>query len=349
MHRAKYRRRTCLLAAAALILSGCHPSKPPPPAKLFLFTATTLQNNLGGNVTEAFGIDDHGQIAGRTAAPKSAGGHSHAVLWAGGSVRDLGTLDDGGSEADIITSDNAIYGWSSSKKIHIHGVVFQEGGPKDLGVLNGASSQVDAAASNGRYVMTIQEIAGATKAYLYGGKKPINLGLLTGFRTAMASAMNDTGFITGTDRSDAGLERAFIWHNGNLIPLMPPPGFLDTFGNAINAQGEVAGSASIGASRSRAVVWLNGKPTILPSGKGKDAEAHSINDAGDVVGSVHGHACLWRRVKNSYASPIDLNTETDKPPDTDLSNAVAINNRDEIICNTSPAHGIRAYLLRRTR
>ena len=307
-----------------------------------------LQNNLGGDVTEAFDIDDAGRVAGRAAFPKSAGGHSHAILWTDGSVRDLGTLDDGGSEADIITSDNRIYGWSSCKKIHIHGVEFRDSGPIDLGVFNGAASQVAAAGGGGRFVLTVQEITGATKAYLYGGKTPIGLGLLPGFRTAMASSMNDEGAVTGTDRSDAGLECAFIWQNGTLKPLLPPAGFQDTFGNAINADGAVAGNASIGAARSRAVVWQNGKSIILPSGKGKDAEAHGINDAGDVVGSCNGHACLWRHVSGGYAPPIDLNAAAKKPVHTDLANAVAINKLGDIVCNSSPAQGIHAFLLRKS-
>jgi len=349
MHRANSRRRTCATAGFALLLAGCQSPKPPPPVKVSLFTAATLKNPLGGDVTEAFDLDDRGQVAGRAAYPKSEGGHSHAILWTAEGVRDLGTLDGGGSEADIITPDGRIYGWSSRKKIHIHGVEFCDGGPQDLGVLNGAASQVAAATSGGRFVMTIQEIQGATKAYLYDGKTPLNLGLLPGFRTAMAAAMNHSGAVTGTDRSDSGLERGFVWQNGALKPLMPPEGFQDTFGNAINANGDVAGNASIGAARSRAVVWHGGKPVILISGKGKDAEAHSINDAGDVVGMINGHACLWRLTDYGYSSPIDLNAQTDKPDDADFADAVAINNRDEIICNSSPAHGIHAYLLHRTR
>ena len=333
-----------LIGAPALILvSGCHPAQKPSP--LPAFTVTPLANPLGGNVVEAYGLDDNGRVAGRAAYAKSAGGHSHAMVWDHGNVRDLGTLDKGGSEADIVTESGGIYGWSSVQKIHIHGVKFGDQGPTDLGVNGGAASQVSAADNAGRYVLTVNETDGSTASYLYNGKTKTALGRLPGYRNTMASCMNDRGEIVGTASNGAGGDRAFIVQGGAMRALPPLTGSTDSFANAINAVGVVAGTASSGAEMHRAVVWKDGKPEELPSGIGKESEAQAINDAGDVVGTCNGHACLWRHARNGQWSLYDLNALADPNQALDLGEALAVNNKGQIACNTVPHNGIKAYLL----
>lgn len=332
------------LAAVAAPLAGCHPAQqhPQPTPKL---TATALPNILGGNVTEAFDLDARGRVTGRASYAKSVGGHSHAMLWENGAAHDLGTLDNGGSEADVITQDGKIYGWSSLQKIHIHGVAFGTDAPRDLGVYNGAASQVVAADRSGKYILTVDGIDGATRAYLFDGKTVTPIGPLPGYRNTVATAMNDDGLVVGMTSAGDNNDRAFSWQAGRMEVLPLPPGSDETFANAVNASGVVVGTASEGAGQNRAVVWDHGQVEALPSGPGKPAEARAINDAGDIVGTCNGHACLWRHGKLGYTHLTDLNSLAHLGKQADLAVAVAINNHGQIACNTSPRNGIQAYLL----
>jgi len=62
---------------------------------------------LGGNSSEAVGINRLGQIAGNSAA---ADGATHAVLWQSGTMTDLGTL--GGSASELPASTTSAR-WSA--------------------------------------------------------------------------------------------------------------------------------------------------------------------------------------------------------------------------------------------
>lgn len=328
---------------AVILTGGCHPAQNPAPSPAF--TAAALPNPFGGNVVQAISLDDTGRTVGRAAYAKTAGGHSHAMVWEHGDARDLGTVDQGGSEADIVTESGGIYGWSSVQKIHIHGVKFGGDKPVDLGVNGGAASQVSAADNAGQYVLTVNEIDGSTSSYVYNGKSKRSVGRLPGYRNTMVSAMNDHTDIVGTTTNGMGAERAFISQNGQMRGLPPLPGSTDSLANAVNSFGIVAGTSSTGAGMHRAVVWQGGKPEELSPGIAKESEAQSINDAGDVVGACDSHACLWRHDKNGRWTLYDLNTLVGAKETLDLGVALAINNKGQIVCNTVPHSGIKAYLL----
>src|SRR3989442_14533195 len=77
---------------------------------------------LGGPVSEAYGVNDVGQVVGGTSTVSVAG---HAFLWQDGAMTDLGTLrGDGGSAPDINDLRQEV-GGSSTPAAGDHAVLLQ--------------------------------------------------------------------------------------------------------------------------------------------------------------------------------------------------------------------------------
>ncbi len=87
-------RRIPIVPLAALLLVGCQDIPTQPESSVALLsvvldlTATDL-GTLGGTSSQAFGINDHGQVVGQS---RLANGQLRAFLWEDGAMTDLGTL-----------------------------------------------------------------------------------------------------------------------------------------------------------------------------------------------------------------------------------------------------------------
>jgi len=162
----------------------------------------------------------------------------------------------------------------------------------------------------------------------------------TGYPLASPSAINNNGLVLGIAYTNSyqTLE-AVTWQNGAPTVLLPlTPGDFTSVGGTNNA-GVIAGAEGsyTGATVAHAIIWQNGVPTSLPPlTQGTSAGAAAINDIGAIVGGTaigttdatgvqNTHAIFWQ---NSSATPIDLGT---LPGYSTRSNAVAINNADQII------------------
>ena len=105
--------------------------------KAFLWSQGVMTDigGLGGGYSIAYAINDLGQIAGMSYTPWPS--YSHATLWTGGSVIDLGTLEDpepGGSYALDLNNVGQVVGWSSypGSTVGRHAFLFENGLMKDL-------------------------------------------------------------------------------------------------------------------------------------------------------------------------------------------------------------------------
>jgi probable HAF family extracellular repeat protein len=133
------------------------------------------------------------------------GSTTHAVLYQGGTVTDLGTLGGANSAAVAINQSGAIVGTSETASGAQHAFLYQNGQMHDLGVLNTSVS-----------------------------------GTFWGLAYSQANAINNAGEIVGESNS-----LAFLYENGkmyNLNSLVNIPGVTLTSAYAINNLGQILAS-----------------------------------------------------------------------------------------------------------
>jgi probable HAF family extracellular repeat protein len=249
----------------------------------FLWTPTTpngtagnmnrLPNLPGGSgYSKASAINSMGQVVG--SSDSSAG--THAFLWTpnapnerSGSIVDLGDLGGNFSNATSINKQGQVAGASFTTSAP-HGFLWSPTSP------NGASGSM------------------------------IDLGdLPDGDDWSVANGINSYGQVAGQSETTPD-DRAFLWNpdqpNGNAGSLtnlgnLPAGPFYDTSSAyGINSYGQVVGYSQV--DRPRAVVWnpdalhattgamfdLNVLLDPVSGGGWSLAEAHAINDAGQIVG-----------------------------------------------------------------
>lgn len=208
----------------------------------FRWTRTGGLQNLpllpGANSSQAYAINANGDIAGLCG--------THAALWSGGKVTDLGGLPGSDwSEAHGINIAGEIVGYSTTPAGG-HAVRWNHGVIEDLGVLPGDAS-------------------------------------------SRANLINDAGTVVGSSLGESGA-RAFVWTAAKGMQPLPMLGmgeYSEAFG--INSAGQIVG-ASGGAMGTRAVLWTPGAGavdlnTLLVNAPATLVltSAFSINDAGQIV------------------------------------------------------------------
>jgi probable HAF family extracellular repeat protein len=101
------------------------------------YTVTDLGTLPGGASSQAYGINASGQVVGQAA---NASGNTHAFLYSGGVMSDLGTLGGPYSYARGINDSGQIVGWSylTTAFSPQHAFLYTSGGSMtDLGVPSG--------------------------------------------------------------------------------------------------------------------------------------------------------------------------------------------------------------------
>jgi probable HAF family extracellular repeat protein len=252
-------------------------------------------------VSEAEDVNTSGQIAGViVTAPTDW----DAYLWEDGAWRriSLGKIAPDVSTADDLNDTGQVVGtfrntWDAVERVHL----WENGSARDLGVGNYP-------VINERGAVLIKWIR--PRVYFDGrvtllrdptGRPARYRGIENGFD---ASALNDRGWVVGTDYSRTLPRRAALWINGEMRRLGTLGG--KTSGAvAVNNRGQIVGRSALAANRGfHAFVWENGRMTDLGTLRGVVSEALAINDHGRIIGSVitkpatrvgraQRHAVLW--------------------------------------------------------
>jgi probable HAF family extracellular repeat protein len=303
---------------------------------------------LGGNDTPAVGyrgiavdINERGQVVGRSTFDSATNtAPTHAVLWEGSSITDLGVFETGkGSMAEAINNDGLIVGRSASIGTNSTFLIVPEDTNGD-GALEWFADQN----GDGRNdLMTLLEpefpVEDINDAGQVLGNKgyPINRGLL------LTPLTNDDGTpdLWWLDEDGDGL-------NDLLVELPPLESGNTTVAEGLNSSGQVAGTSAAKEGKWtlwHAVRWSSDSeplPTDLgaPGNKWGSSSGTAINDQGDVVGGGEGEAMLW--IDGNMYALFDLLTNPDGVGTVDKAHD--INNAGQIVGSTTNGDDIEAFI-----
>lgn len=342
------------------------------------YTVTDL-GTLGGNFSQALGINDGGQVVGWSAVSQDPFVY-HAFLYTGGVMQDLGTFGGAGSQASGINNSGQIVGWAygtGNSGDTEHAFLHTGGGSlnpaaDDLGTFGGPSSQAVAINASGQVVGWAATTSGEAHAFLHSGSGSLNQATddfgTFGGSSSQALGINASGQVVGYAYTIGnGKQLAFLHSGGGSLNRTTDD--LGTFGGrdsvafGIDNSGQVVGQASTsyyGPTPPHPFLHTGSGPLnittddlgILP---GYAAAALGINNSGQIVGygGVHetpnwGHeaAALW-----IGGGPIEnLNNLIDPALGWTLLQATAINDSGQIVGfgftgDASNAGNYHAFLL----
>ncbi len=301
-----------------------------------LLSATIVDlGDLGGGSSQAEGINSLGQVVGYS---KTASGEDHAFLYSNGTMTDLGSLASS-SYAFGINDSGTVVGYNSDdatgKSIAFE---YSDGVMTSLGSLQGESGFSFAFGVNksGEVVGYSTTASGGEDAFLYYGGTMTDLGGLAtdsqgNSLGSQATAINDSGQIVGfagvlTDNGDGVADHAFIDSGGTMTDLGAGDG---STALGINNAGQVIGVWASGYYVESNGVFTN--LSALPAG---------INDNGDIVGYSQNNPYLY-----TNGQTIALSSLLPANSGWTLTNAVAINNSDQIVGTGTYQGKQQAYLL----
>lgn len=180
-------------------------------AHAVIWNTNSFQTDLGfmggGTYSEAFGINDLGQVVG---VASIANTNQHAFLWQNGQFTDLSTWTGGGvsSRAYAINDSGQIVGLNKNVAS-----IWEAGTVKALPMPPGVSAFTPALDINdaGDVIATGSTGFPNEVGVLWRDGTPIALGTLPGGNTSRARRINDAGEIIGEARAASGFFHAVKW------------------------------------------------------------------------------------------------------------------------------------------
>src|SRR5580704_13704434 len=235
------------------------------------YTITDLGTLPGNTISQAFALNDAGEVAGVSDTPTAA----IATLFSGGKATSISTLGSSVSVANAINGSGEIAGWNSyNSSASFNPQAFLYSNSK---MLNINSASVFPSGTEAYGINNAGEVVGTGylsdsnfHAFLYTGGKITDIGP-PGSLQASAVAVNNSGQIVGSYYLTSGGGGEFLYSNGKMTTLPLPAGASAVSANAINDNGEIAG-------------------VIYPSSGGPAHAARYVNGVWTDLGTITGAA-----------------------------------------------------------
>jgi len=257
------------------------------------WTITDL-GSLDARTSYATDINNSGQVVGYSTHAGGGLYEHHAVLWAGGTMTDLGVLGGGDwAQARAINESGQVAGYSRVAPLpNWHPFMWQGGVLSDVGSAGG--SQTAAYDINGAgWIVGSDNSIGA---YYRDGTtfhdldSPMPAGWVGLYE---ARGINDVGQVVGYGRTTAGDNRAFLYDIGSGTGIDLGTLGASSRATAISNSGRVVGWSETGDVFGddenpvvHAFVWYDGLMTDLGTLGGGEGMALGVNETGQVVGKA---------------------------------------------------------------
>jgi len=271
----------------------------------------------GDAISSGAGISSDGKVVGQST---SAAGAPRAFMWQTGILVDLGRRSsDIGSRAISVSANGLAGGASMVNATSSYPVKFSYGTVTQVNTQFGQTpGAVTALNDTGTYVvgnaivrsgaLTVMsnfsaaqgsgalnandEVAGSadSKAAFWKSSGVVDAGLLTGYDTAVGTALSDDESLAGVAYNAGEATRVgFIYRSGSMAKIPSLQGDTMLIPTGVNALGQVVGN-SIANSSSRGFLYSNGSTlplnTLIPSNLGwQIVQANAINNKGQIVGT----------------------------------------------------------------
>jgi probable HAF family extracellular repeat protein len=314
------------------------------------WTITDL-GTLGGSETFANSINDLGQVVGMSRIAGDS--DTHAFFYENGIMQDIAPINSGDIRASFrvgLNNTGRIVSGVMVDDTYYPAIYDRQNGQTttlgSLGSTSGFTGVATAINDSGVAVGISHLSSGVRHGFIYRNGAMSDLGSLGGYSGALA--INRAGTAVGfSSDSPNGFQRAVIWANNSIQDISN--GF-ESQARGINDFGQVVGETMTLTGNDEAFLWNNGTSenlgTLTP---GRNSEAFSINNEGNVVGTAevifsltfetnpitgqitittnyHNHAFLY-----SNGSMMDLNSVISTNSGWELYYAFGINNSDQIL------------------
>ncbi|MGZ8269727.1 MAG: DUF3466 family protein [Methylophilus sp.] len=246
-------------------------------------------------------INDSGQIVGQSYS--SGGSQSHATLWNGSTITDLGTLGGNFSYAYAINNSGQIVGTSEvvANTGDKNATLWDSNGITNLSSLDNSLNEAFAINNSGQIISSTDTTDFRNLlAKLLNGTSVTDLIPLDG-TASVANSINDSGQIVGSSinlNGDSFIVHATLWDGIEITNLGTLSGeFPNSIPMEINTIGQIVGVSYSPLSQeyaSRATLWDGASAidlnTLLDEKTIADGwvlnNAHDINDNGWIVGTA---------------------------------------------------------------
>jgi probable HAF family extracellular repeat protein len=313
------------------------------------YNVTDLGTLSGNGVSKAYALNNAGEATGTSSNPTAA----IAVLFSGGKTTNINSLSADVSVATAMNGTAEVAGYN---------IFDTDPNPQSQAFLysNGSMTNINSASlfpagtaawginNSGQVVGTGYLSSSNFHAFLYSGGKMVDLGPRGAYQ-ASAVAINNSGQIVGSFYFTSGKTGQFLYSKGKMKTLPVPAGSSGVSAFAINDNGEIAGAIyPSSGDPTHAASLNNGVWTDLGVISGALAStAKAVNISGQVVGTAVFRQTQYHPPKPGKHVPflsttkglVDLNTLIPAGTGFTLTDAVAINDSGQILCDANNAGG----------